>query len=132
MVNLYRGAGVKNIEVVFYKDARHEVLNELGRLETYGDISRWLEAQLTAQAEAADEQTARQGGELSAAQSYYNIHSLRGRLAPSAFVCPAARVRRICLFQTAILTPAAQECIGKSDACAMFSETGRKILAGSA
>ena len=60
VVNLYRGAGVKNIEVVFYKDARHEVLNELGRLETYGDISRWLEAQLTAQAEAADEQTARQ------------------------------------------------------------------------
>lgn len=46
VVNLYRGVGVKNIEVVFYKDARHEVLNELGRLDTFGDISRWLEAQL--------------------------------------------------------------------------------------
>ena len=34
-VNLYRGNGVKNIEVIFYKDARHEVLNELDRLETF-------------------------------------------------------------------------------------------------
>ena len=48
MVNLYRGAGVKNIEVIFYKDARHEVLNELGRLDAFADISRWLEAQLSA------------------------------------------------------------------------------------
>ncbi|MCI7124636.1 MAG: alpha/beta hydrolase [Agathobaculum sp.] len=57
VVNLYRGAGVKNIEVIFYKDARHEVLNELGHLEAFGDISRWLEAQLTAHAADADEQT---------------------------------------------------------------------------
>ena len=48
VVNLYRGAGVKNIEVIFYKDARHEVLNELGRLDAFADISRWLEAQLSA------------------------------------------------------------------------------------
>lgn len=47
-VNLYRGNGVKNIEVIFYKDARHEVLNELDRLETFGDISRWLETHLAA------------------------------------------------------------------------------------
>ena len=52
VVNLYRGAGVKNIEVIFYKDARHEVLNELGRLDAFGDISRWLETQLAAQTEA--------------------------------------------------------------------------------
>ena len=49
-VNLYRGSGVKNIEVIFYKDARHEVLNELDRLETFGDISRWLETHLAARA----------------------------------------------------------------------------------
>lgn len=49
VVNLYRGAGLKNIEVIFYKDARHEILNELGRLDTFGDISRWLEVQLTSQ-----------------------------------------------------------------------------------
>ena len=48
VVNLYRGAGVKNIEVIFYKDARHEALNELGRLDAFADISRWLEAQLSA------------------------------------------------------------------------------------
>lgn len=48
VVNLYRGAGVKNIEVIFYKDARHEVLNELGRLDAFADISRWLESQLSA------------------------------------------------------------------------------------
>ena len=47
VVNLYRGAGVKNIEVIFYKDARHKVLNELGRLDAFADISRWLEAQLS-------------------------------------------------------------------------------------
>ena len=57
VVNLYRGAGLKNIEVIFYKDARHEVLNELGRLDAFGDISRWLEAQLS-DAPAASEQQA--------------------------------------------------------------------------
>lgn len=56
VVNLYRGAGLKNIEVIFYKDARHDIFNELDRLQTFGDISRWLEAQLSAQAEARDEQ----------------------------------------------------------------------------
>lgn len=51
VVTLYRGAGLKDIEVVFYKDARHEILNELNRLEVFGDISRWLEKQLAAVAE---------------------------------------------------------------------------------
>ena len=53
-VNLYRGSGVKNIEVIFYKDARHEVLNELDRLETFGDISRWLETHLAARTARQD------------------------------------------------------------------------------
>ncbi len=48
VVMLYRRAGVKNIEAILYKDARHEVLCELGRLDTFGDISRWLETQLAA------------------------------------------------------------------------------------
>ena len=39
-----------------YKDARHDIFNELDRLQAFGDISRWLEAQLSAQAEARDEQ----------------------------------------------------------------------------
>lgn len=46
VVSMYRGAGVKNIDVIFYKDARHDIFNELGRMETFGDISRWLELQL--------------------------------------------------------------------------------------
>jgi len=54
VVNLYRGAGLKNIEVIFYKDARHEVLNELGRLDAFGDISRWLEAQMAAGTKTAE------------------------------------------------------------------------------
>ena len=37
----------------FYKNARHELLNELGRIETYGDISRWLEERLAEQTETA-------------------------------------------------------------------------------
>ena len=56
VVKLYRGAGLKNIDVIFYKDARHEVLNELGRLEAFGDISRWLEARLATLAAIKSEQ----------------------------------------------------------------------------
>ena len=47
------GAGIRNIDAIFYKNARHELLNELGRIETYGDISRWLEDRLTALSEHA-------------------------------------------------------------------------------
>lgn len=57
VVGLYRGAGVRGIDVIFYKDARHEILNELNRLDVYGDISRWLENRLageTAPEEAAN------------------------------------------------------------------------------
>lgn len=50
VVSLYRSAGLKNVDVIFYKGARHEVLNELGRLDAFGDISRWLEKQLAADA----------------------------------------------------------------------------------
>ncbi|HBI64347.1 MAG TPA: alpha/beta hydrolase [Clostridiales bacterium] len=46
----YRAAGFRNLEVIFYKDCRHEVLNEINREEVYGDISRWLEQQLSARA----------------------------------------------------------------------------------
>ena len=52
VANLYRGAGLKNIEVIFYKDARHDIFNEIDRLQAFGDISRWLEARLAAQQDA--------------------------------------------------------------------------------
>ena len=40
--------------MIFYKDGRHEILNETNRLDVFGDISRWLEQHLT-QAEATTE-----------------------------------------------------------------------------
>lgn len=40
---LYHSVGMRDIEVVFYKNARHELLNEVNKAEVYGDILRWLE-----------------------------------------------------------------------------------------
>lgn len=40
--NSYRKAGIKNIKYKFYKDARHEILNEINREEVYKDIIEWL------------------------------------------------------------------------------------------
>lgn len=42
----YRAAGCRDVDVIFYKDGRHEILNEVNKSEVYGDISRWLEKQL--------------------------------------------------------------------------------------
>lgn len=50
---LYRAAGFRDIDVIFYKDGRHEIINEVNKEEVYGDISRWLEKQLSAVAVAA-------------------------------------------------------------------------------
>ena len=44
----------KVLDMIFYKDGRHEILNETNRLDVFGDISRWLEQHLT-QAEATTE-----------------------------------------------------------------------------
>ena len=56
MIGLYRSAGIRNIDAIFYKNARHELLNELGRIETYGDISRWLLTALSEHAAQSAEQ----------------------------------------------------------------------------
>ena len=53
LASSYRAAGCRNVDMIFYKDARHEILNELNKEEVYGDISRWLEAQLAQRAVAA-------------------------------------------------------------------------------
>ena len=47
MARLYQAAGQKDLEVIFYKDGRHEILNETNRLDVFGDVSRWLEKRLT-------------------------------------------------------------------------------------
>lgn len=47
VAKLYRAAGQKDLDIIFYKDGRHEILNETNRLDVFGDISRWLEKHLT-------------------------------------------------------------------------------------
>lgn len=47
VARLYQAAGQKDLEVIFYKDGRHEILNETNRLDVFGDVSRWLEKRLT-------------------------------------------------------------------------------------
>ncbi|GMA56820.1 alpha-beta hydrolase superfamily lysophospholipase [Alicyclobacillus sacchari] len=39
-------AGVLNIDYKLYTDARHELLNEIGREQVYTDIYRWIERRL--------------------------------------------------------------------------------------
>lgn len=46
VASLYRAAGVQTVDVVFYKGARHDLLNEINRKDVFGDISRWLAFQL--------------------------------------------------------------------------------------
>lgn len=53
VARLYHAAGQKDLDVIFYKDGRHEILNETNRLDVFGDVSRWLEKHLT-QAEETD------------------------------------------------------------------------------
>lgn len=53
VASFYRAAGQKNLDVILYKDCRHEILNELCRLDVFADVSRWLEAHLPA-AQAAE------------------------------------------------------------------------------
>ncbi|MGM0508562.1 MAG: alpha/beta hydrolase [Fusobacteriota bacterium] len=38
----YQKKGIKNIKMKLYEDGRHEMLNEINRLEVYEDIFEWL------------------------------------------------------------------------------------------
>lgn len=46
VASLYKRAGVCDIEIVFYKNGRHEMLNETNKAEVYGDILRWIEQRI--------------------------------------------------------------------------------------
>lgn len=46
VASFYKRSGISDIEVVFYKDGRHEILNELNKSEVYGDILRWIKNKL--------------------------------------------------------------------------------------
>lgn len=40
-------AGVQDVELIVYQDARHEVFNELNKTEVYADLLEWLESNLS-------------------------------------------------------------------------------------
>jgi len=42
LYDLYTNIGVENIQIKIYKDGRHEMLNELNKLEVYNDIYQWI------------------------------------------------------------------------------------------
>jgi len=42
VVKDYKTAGIKNIELKLYKEARHEILNETNKQEIYKNISDWI------------------------------------------------------------------------------------------
>lgn len=43
VANLHKMAGVKDVEVHLFKEARHELTNEINRIEVYQTIYDWLE-----------------------------------------------------------------------------------------
>ena len=42
--NIYKRLGIKDVQYKLYEDGRHEMLNELNRLEVMIDVLNWLEA----------------------------------------------------------------------------------------
>ncbi|KYH34656.1 phospholipase YtpA [Clostridium tepidiprofundi DSM 19306] len=44
--NLFKKAGIRDIEMKLYKDGRHEMLNELNKHEVYEDIINWINRHL--------------------------------------------------------------------------------------
>ncbi len=41
--NSFKKAGIKDLEIKFYKNARHETLNEINKKEVYADVISWLD-----------------------------------------------------------------------------------------
>lgn len=44
--NIYENIGINNLKYKIYKDARHEILNEINRQEVYDDILDWIDNQI--------------------------------------------------------------------------------------
>ncbi len=52
LANAYRRrSGLRDIHLIVYPDARHEVFNETNRAEVYADLLQWLDFRLPARAE---------------------------------------------------------------------------------
>ncbi len=47
----FKKAGIADLKLKFYQDARHELINELNRKEVYKDITDWLDLHLTSRQE---------------------------------------------------------------------------------
>lgn len=43
LIKIYQDAGIKDIHCKFYKDGRHEMLNEINRDEVMADVIKWLD-----------------------------------------------------------------------------------------
>jgi alpha-beta hydrolase superfamily lysophospholipase len=43
LADRYRAAGVKNLQTKFYKDGRHEMLNETNRADVVRDLAGWID-----------------------------------------------------------------------------------------
>lgn len=52
LIDEYKKAGIKDVTHKFYKDGRHEMLNELNRDEVITDTIRWLDSHIPAAAKA--------------------------------------------------------------------------------
>ena len=46
LADRYRSAGLTDVTVRTYPDARHEILNEINRGEVISDLTAWLKLQL--------------------------------------------------------------------------------------
>jgi alpha-beta hydrolase superfamily lysophospholipase len=46
VVAQYKRNGLNNIETLFFKDGRHEMLNERNKMQVYSSIYNWLMKQL--------------------------------------------------------------------------------------
>lgn len=44
--NIYKKLGIKDIKIKLYKDARHEILNEINNDEVFEDIYNWLKGNI--------------------------------------------------------------------------------------
>lgn len=55
LVDRYRSAGLDDVTVRVYDDARHEILNEVNRAEVIDDLLQWLQRAITATASPPQE-----------------------------------------------------------------------------
>ena len=53
---MFKAAGIKDVDCKIYKNMRHEILNEPGHLEVYEDVLAWINTHLMREAAPAQEE----------------------------------------------------------------------------